>query len=247
MPQYTTGELAKLCDVSVRTVQFYDSKDLLKPSELTEGGRRLYSDDDLKKLQLICMLKSLGLSLDSIKGILGSVIPGKVLLLLLGEQERQLDSEISDRQKQLQAIRIIKENIRSESNIPVQSISDIEHRMTSKKKLRKIHGIMMVVGIVMDIIQISTLLLWILRGIWLPFAIGMPIVILMAILLFRMYYQGVAYICPECNTVFQPSAKEVFWGRQTSKTRKLHCPSCGYSGYCVETASVQGKEENPLS
>ncbi|MDR2932543.1 MAG: MerR family transcriptional regulator [Oscillospiraceae bacterium] len=240
MPQYTTGDLARLCDVSVRTVQFYDSKDLLKPAELTEGGRRLYSDDDLKKLQLICMLKSLGLSLDSIRGILESDAPGKVLLLLLEEQERRIGGEISGRQKQLRAIRVIKENIRNESNIPVKSISDIEHRMTSKKKLRKIHGIMMAVGIIMDVIELGTLLLWILKGVWLPFAIGMPIVILMAVLLFRMYYRSVAYICPECNTVFQPSVKDVFFGRHMPKTRKLRCTSCGYNGYCVETASLEG-------
>ncbi len=41
MLKYTTGELAKLCNVSVRTVQFYDTKNLLKPSEISEGGRRL--------------------------------------------------------------------------------------------------------------------------------------------------------------------------------------------------------------
>ncbi|WP_233096032.1 MerR family transcriptional regulator [Alicyclobacillus sp. SO9] len=79
MPQYTTGELAKLCEVSVRTMQFYDTKDLLKPSELTEGGRRLYSDTDVERLRLILMLKALGLTLKSIKGILDSDTPGKVL------------------------------------------------------------------------------------------------------------------------------------------------------------------------
>lgn len=237
MPHYTTGEMAKLCDVSVRTVQFYDSKDLLNPSELTEGGRRIYTDDDLKKLQLICMLKSLGLSLDAIKGILQSNAPGKILLLLLEEQERQLDTEIGDRQKQLKAIRIIKENIRSDSNIPVQSISDIEYAMTNKKKLSRVHGIMLAVGIVMDIIEIGTLLLWIFKGIWLPFAIGMPLVILMGVLLFRMYYHGVEYTCPECNSVFRPSMKEMLFSKHTAKTRKLHCPSCRYTGYCVEIAS----------
>lgn len=241
MPQYTTGELAKLCDVSVRTVQFYDSKDLLKPSELTEGGRRLYSDDDLKKLQLICMLKSLGLSLDSIKGILQSDAPGKILLLLLQEQEKQLEGEIHDQQKKLQAVRVIKENIRNDSNIPVKTISGIERKMTSKKKLRRVHGIMLAVGILMDIIQIATLLLWILRGVWQPFAIGMPIVILMGVLVFWMYYRSVAYICPECDSVFQPSMKEVFFGWQRSKARKLHCKVCGYHGYCVETASAESK------
>ena len=51
MARYTTGELAKLCDVTVRTVQYYDSKGLLKPSDLSDGGRRLYSDEDLTNLR----------------------------------------------------------------------------------------------------------------------------------------------------------------------------------------------------
>ena len=54
MARYTTGELAKLCDVTVRTVQYYDSKGLLKPSDLSDGGRRLYSDEDLTNLRIIC-------------------------------------------------------------------------------------------------------------------------------------------------------------------------------------------------
>ena len=92
MSQYTTGEMAKLCGVSVRTVQFYDEKDLLKPAELTEGGRRLYSEDDLKKFQMICLFKSLGLSLESIAGVMSSKRPGNVLGLLLDEQLKQLDT-----------------------------------------------------------------------------------------------------------------------------------------------------------
>ena len=38
MSKYTTGEIAKLCGVSVRTVQYYDSRNILVPSELSEGG-----------------------------------------------------------------------------------------------------------------------------------------------------------------------------------------------------------------
>lgn len=57
MSAYTTGEVAKLCGVSVRTVQFYDAKGLLKPTSLSEGGRRLYSLGDLTRLRLICVLK----------------------------------------------------------------------------------------------------------------------------------------------------------------------------------------------
>lgn len=38
MSKYTTGEIAKLCGVSVRTVQYYDTRNILTPSELTEGA-----------------------------------------------------------------------------------------------------------------------------------------------------------------------------------------------------------------
>ena len=53
MSKYTTGEIAKLCGVSVRTVQYYDSRNILVPSELSEGGRRLYSEEDLTSQRLM--------------------------------------------------------------------------------------------------------------------------------------------------------------------------------------------------
>ena len=48
MSDYTTGELARLCGITVRTVQFYDARGLLHPSYLSECGRRLYSEGDLR-------------------------------------------------------------------------------------------------------------------------------------------------------------------------------------------------------
>ena len=61
MSKYTTGEMAKLCGVSVRTVQYYDSRNILVPSELSEGGRRLYAQQDVSKLKIICFLRDAGL------------------------------------------------------------------------------------------------------------------------------------------------------------------------------------------
>lgn len=37
MSLYTTGELAKKCNVSVRTIQYYDERGILVPTDLTEG------------------------------------------------------------------------------------------------------------------------------------------------------------------------------------------------------------------
>ena len=63
MSKYTTGEIAKLCGVSVRTVQYYDTRNILVPSELSEGGRRLYSEEDVKRC-----------AANVLKGIMGSRI-----------------------------------------------------------------------------------------------------------------------------------------------------------------------------
>lgn len=237
MSIYTTGEMAKACDVSVRTVQFYDVKDILKPSELTEGGRRLYTDSDLEKLRLICLLKNLGLSLDSIKGILGSDAPEKVLLTLLNEQERQINEELRQKQKQKEAIEVAMENLRAGKAVTVNNINDTKPIMEGKKKLKRTYATMLTVGIILDIIEIFTIIIWIQRGIWWPFAVGMPLVIVIALLLMRMYYKNTEYICPECGQRFKPGGMQFFFARHTLKTRKLTCTHCGYNGYCVETYS----------
>ncbi len=233
MSYYTTGEMAKLCDVSVRTVQFYDTKGLLPPSDLTEGGRRLYSEGDLNKLKLILMLKSFGLSLDTIIGVLSSEAPDKVLYLLLNEQLNRLSGEIQEKQERLEAIKAIIAGVRGES-IPVNSIQDVGKTMKNKKGLRKIHGKMLAAGLIMDVIQIGAVVVWITKGIWLPFAIGMPIVIALGALTVRMYYQNMAYICAECGETFKPRFSRWFFSAHTPKARKLTCEKCGRTGYCVE-------------
>jgi DNA-binding transcriptional MerR regulator len=53
--------------VTIRTLRFYDTEGLLAPSQVTESGYRLYSDEDLVDLQQILALKFLGFSLDEIK------------------------------------------------------------------------------------------------------------------------------------------------------------------------------------
>ncbi|MBF4693119.1 MerR family transcriptional regulator [Fusibacter ferrireducens] len=237
MSKYTTGEMAKLCDVSVRTVQFYDTKELLKPAELSEGGRRLYSDDDLQKLHLICLLKTFGLSLDAIKDVLNSETPNKVLLLLLEEQARQIHAEIEKGQNQIKAIEVVMTNLRNSKTIQVNSINDIDHIMNGERKLKKTYRTMLAVGIPMDIIEIATIYIWITKGIWWPFAISMVIIIAIAILLLKMYYKNTAYICPECGVKFKPKFREFVFSKHTPKMRKLTCTACEHKGWCVETYS----------
>lgn len=64
------SQVAKLAGVSIRTLQYYDELGLLKPSELTNAGYRLYDDDALQTLQQILFFKELGFTLKEIKQIL---------------------------------------------------------------------------------------------------------------------------------------------------------------------------------
>ncbi len=64
---YSSGQFAKLAGVSVRTIRFYDTQNILKPSLVTESGARFYTDSDLVRLQEILLFKYLGFSLDDIR------------------------------------------------------------------------------------------------------------------------------------------------------------------------------------
>ena len=64
---YPSGKFAQKALVSVRTLRYYDKEGLLSPTEYSEAGYRLYSDEDLVNLQQILALKFLGFALDEIK------------------------------------------------------------------------------------------------------------------------------------------------------------------------------------
>ncbi|MCM1184287.1 MAG: MerR family transcriptional regulator [Roseburia sp.] len=66
----TVSQVAKLTGISIRTLQYYDEIGLLKPSELTSSGYRLYDDEALHTLQQILFLKELGFQLKEIREIL---------------------------------------------------------------------------------------------------------------------------------------------------------------------------------
>ena len=66
----TISQVAELTGISTRTLQYYDEIGLLKPSELTGSGYRLFDDEALQKLQQILFFKELGFKLKEIKEIL---------------------------------------------------------------------------------------------------------------------------------------------------------------------------------
>ena len=241
MSQYTTGELAKACGITVRTVQFYDQKGILAPSALTEGGRRLYSEEDLKKMKIICFLRDTGLSLDTIGQLLKEEDSGSVISILLEQQEQLLQEEIGERRKKLDLLAELKKGLKDVSSFSIETIGDIAAVMEMKKKLTAVHRNMILPAVPLGILQWGSILLWILKGVWWPFAAWVVLVIPFGVWVSRYYYRSVAYICPQCHEVFKPAFKEMFWAKHTPKTRKLTCVKCGHHGYCVETWAGEAK------
>lgn len=235
MSKYSTGEIAKICGVSVRTVQYYDSRGIVVPSEISEGGRRLYSEDNLSQMKIVCYLRELDLPINSIKELLTEENSEEVLAILLTEHEKKLQSEMAERQDRLDKLTDLRHTLKKIENFSIQSIGDIACIMENKKRLRKLRRKMLIVGLVMDIIEIGTLILWIQRGLWQPFALGMCVVIALGVWISYIYFHNVSYICPECHTVFRPTFRQAFFAKHTPSTRKLTCTSCGHHGFCVET------------
>lgn len=234
MSLYTTGELAKKCNVSVRTIQYYDERGILVPTDLTEGGRRLFSEKDVATLKTICFLRDLDISIKDIAEILESDESKKVIELLLDEQDKNIQADIKRKTEQLEKINEIRSSLTFFKDGSQNTIYDISAIMEEKDKHKKMYKKMLIVGIPVEIIGITTLVIGILQGIWLPFFVTMAVYTICAVFSANYWYKRIEYICPECHTRFQPEKMQALWAIHTPKMRKLTCPSCKRKIWSIE-------------
>lgn len=89
----TTGEFAKLCNVTKHTLFHYDKLGIFSPEIKGENGYRFYSVFQVEPFFVISTLKELGLSLKEIKSYLDIRNPEK-LITLLREQQKEIDKKI---------------------------------------------------------------------------------------------------------------------------------------------------------
>jgi len=105
---YPIGELSRMVNLTQRTIRYYEEIGLLHSVRRIENGKRVYTDDDVRRLKFINRLKVLGLSLAEMVALEKiyrqqrnnrEIIPK--LVNLLDERAVQID----DRIRQLSALK----------------------------------------------------------------------------------------------------------------------------------------------
>jgi len=105
---FTIGQVAKKYGLSRSTLIYYDSIGILTPSGRSESNYRLYSDNDLKKMDRMMLFRSAGLSLDSMPSLLDK--KGDDLNSSLEHRLSSINNEIQGLRNQQKVILTILEN-----------------------------------------------------------------------------------------------------------------------------------------
>ena len=113
------GDFARLSQVSVVTLRYYDEMNLFKPVKIDAfTGYRFYSADQLPRLNRILALKDLGFSLEQIRFMLADGLSIEQLRGMLTLQRNEVEKRLSDEQHRLNRIEARLRQIELEDKMP---------------------------------------------------------------------------------------------------------------------------------
>ncbi len=133
---YSSGAFARKAHVTLRTIRYYDQKNLLKPSMVTAGGARRYTDADLAKLQQILLLKYLGFSLEDIREMTVASRDRTLLVDSLRMQKRMLRERIGEMESMIEAIDETEEALGNRQEINWNSMLELIHLTAMERSLK---------------------------------------------------------------------------------------------------------------
>jgi DNA-binding transcriptional MerR regulator len=103
---YTSGDLARHCEVTLRTIDFYQKRGLIVPIKRQGEGYRYYNKETIERVQKIKILQTIGLSLSDIREVIdlyfdddGGVAAKQVVLTILKGHLVDADRQIAELQK----------------------------------------------------------------------------------------------------------------------------------------------------
>ena len=133
---YSSGEFARMAQITVRTVRYYDKQNILKPSLVTPTGARFYTEEDFARLQQIMMLKYLGFSLDDIRELTVNDSDYSYLEHSLEQQQNLVRDRIEQLQLVEQAIGETVTEIRQQQNVDWNRMRELIHLTGMENSLK---------------------------------------------------------------------------------------------------------------
>ena len=125
------GEVAERTGVTQRTLRFYEEKGLLRPPGRMEGGFRLYSEDDVKRVQRIRRLQDLlGTSLADIK----EMVDAEEVLRELRAQYRP-EAALAEKRRQLEKAIEVTQAQQGIVKQKVKQMRELESQIEERLKL----------------------------------------------------------------------------------------------------------------
>ncbi len=122
---YTIGVVARMYDIHPQTLRLYEREGLLKPSR-TQGNTRLYSDEDLKRLEFILFLtRELGVNLAGVDVILN-------LKSQVEELQNQVDQLLEFIKQEFSKVHESEEFSKSIVNVSKRKVMKVEDLIMNK-------------------------------------------------------------------------------------------------------------------
>lgn len=236
MKNYSSGEVAKKPKVSLRTIQYYDTQHIVSPSIRSEKGRRIYTTEDIKKLQLAMLYKALGFALKDIRQIMHSSKPYQVISELLVHYHEQLSVDISKKQTQLDKIEWMQNYIKKESSLDIPDHKTLVMMLNTKKVKTKTNR------------HLTFYLLFLLISFPICLHFQCPqLAILLSVVgllwLVASHASHHRYLCCHCQRLFAlPWYRDLLTLHDPKKGKYTCCPHCHQRGWMQEVGYQKNKE-----
>jgi DNA-binding transcriptional MerR regulator len=134
--------LAKQTGLTVRTLHHYDQIGLFSSSEVTESGHRIYTEEDIEKLQQILSLKQLGFSLEEIKETIENpqFNPMEVIKIQLETVKKQMEvqEQLYKRLEGVYQLLTTQQEVLAEQFIKLIEVINMSEQYFTKEQLEKL-------------------------------------------------------------------------------------------------------------
>ena len=123
---YRIRELAAKVGVTERTIRYYEELGLLDSVKRLEGGTRVYTDDDVRRLKFIHKLKVLGLSLQEMRELEGMYKTQRSNRTVLPRLIELLDAHLSTVDRRISELHALRDEIRSYRGHVAQRLLEVD-------------------------------------------------------------------------------------------------------------------------